>query len=223
MKAVKKFVVISASLLMLLAGNSPRLQADTIPGVFSTGVDNFGTPLSVGTTDPHYTLVASPSGPVAAITTTVHPLWVSNTLQSAWINMSGAGTDIALAGTYEYVLTFSLAGFNPATVLINGEWASDNDSIIVLNGMDMGFSNLAGSFNALTPFQLNNGFVAGVNQLKFIVNNPATELPDQPNPTGLQVHVLNATAVVPEPSTIALVSLFGLALAGVRRCCAAKL
>jgi hypothetical protein len=181
--------------------------AANIPGVFSTGVDNFGALLPVGTVDPHYTIAASPFGSIFARTTTTHHDWIANTASSRWINVTASGTDIAVPGIYEYTLTFSLVGFDHTSAAINGTWASDNDSKIFLNGVDTFLSNPISQFGALVPFTLNSGFVAGINELRFVVNNLPSSPSDTSSPTGLQVNVLDTFVQVPEPASFTLVSL----------------
>ncbi len=187
---------------LTLTINAVAATYTTIPGVFSTGVDSAGTVLPVGTTDPHWTITSSPAGAAPALATTVNFMWMGNGASSAWINASGAGDDNAPAGTYVYTLVFSLAGFDPTTAVISGQWTSDNGSTIYLNGVNTGITHsLPWEFTRFDPFQLNSGFIAGMNTLSFAVDQQdATGI----NPEGLQVDITSALAVVPEPGSPAL-------------------
>jgi hypothetical protein len=175
--------------------------------VFSTGVDDTGTPLPAGSVDPHYVITSSPAGPSPALVTDPYFMWGSlPTDSSAWINDSGTDASTA-AGNYAYTLTFSLLGFDPAMVSITGNWGSDNVSTIFLNGIHTGFTQSDPGFFEFAPFALNSGFVSGLNTLTFLVTNDPS---DDINPTGLLVQIQSAT--VPEPGSFALLGLFGAAL-----------
>lgn len=207
--------------VLMLTIQAQATVLTSIPGVFSTGVDNAGVSLSIGTVDSHYQITSSPLGAGPALTTVSDLFGAGGTATSSWINGSGTTAD-ALEGDYTYVLTFSLAGFDPATASISGLWTSDNTSAIYLNGNDTGFAmtNPWGHLVLDNIFTINSGFVAGDNVLSFLVHNDAGV---GGNPTGLQVQIQSAVAVaaVPEPTTWALCSGLGL-LALVRRNRAAK-
>ncbi|HEV2456643.1 MAG TPA: PEP-CTERM sorting domain-containing protein [Verrucomicrobiae bacterium] len=208
---MKIILFMGAYFILALTGNAQT----SIPGVFSTGVDDSGNLLSAGQTDPYWTISSSPLGAVSALAvTSLDKNWVANTASSEWINANGMGQGPAPAGLYIYTLTFSLNGLAPSTAQITGEWASDNSSEIFLNGINTGFSDTSTGFKAFGPFSITNDFVAGENELQFYV----TQDPDAPggsgkgNPEGLQVNIFSATAEpVPEPTTL---SLFALSMLG---------
>ena len=209
---MKIILSLGACVILAFTGNAQT----TIPGVFSTGVDDSGKLLAAGQTDPSWTISSSPLGAVSALAvTSLNKNWVANTASSEWINANGIGQGPAPAGLYVYTLTFSLNGLSPATAQIAGEWSSDNASEIFLNGINTGFSNTSTGFKALDPFSITNDFVAGENELQLYV----TQDPDAPggngvgNPEGLQVNIFSATGdPVPEPATI---SLFALSMLGI--------
>lgn len=188
----------------------------SIPGVFSTGVDDSGNLFSAGQTDPYWTISASPAGAVSALAVTkLNGHWVANTASSEWINANGIGQGPAPAGLYIYTLTFSLNELDPSAAQITGEWASDNSSEIFLNGINTGFSNTKYGFESLEPFSLTSDFVAGENELQFYVTQDPNAVNGNGvgNPEGLQVDIFSATAEpVPEPTTL---SLFAFSMLGI--------
>ncbi|HKX62837.1 MAG TPA: immunoglobulin domain-containing protein, partial [Verrucomicrobiae bacterium] len=169
--------------------------AEVVPGLFNTGVDASGSALPDNTVDPHYTLVVNPdsASPNTIVEdSTVFPIvagpWVANEADSKWIGPRFE-TSAAAGGDYVYRQTFSLAGINPATVRITGEWSTDNAGIdISINGTSTGLVN-SGQFVTYTAFTITSGFQAGENTLEFRVNNADVGY------TGLRVRKLRATGV----------------------------
>lgn len=151
---------------------------ERVPGVFSTGVDAAGAVLADGAADPHYKLVVNatdPNSPDAFVhDSTIFPIvagpWVANTERSKWIAPL-VNSSTAAGGDYAYRTTFDLTGYDPATAVLLGAWATDNlGTDIKLNGASTGLANTA-QFGALTSFTLTAGFVAGVNTLEFHLTN----------------------------------------------------
>lgn len=204
-----KNTILFASLcsVIILTIRAQAAVLTSIPGVFSTGVDNAGVPLASGAEDSHYLITSSPAGIGPAKATAPDFLWAGATPSSAWINGSGT-TATAAEGDYTYSLTFSLAGFEPATASISGLWTSDNASYVYLNGNYTGFSmtNPWGHLVLDNAFTINSGFVAGENVLSFVVHNDAGAID---NPAGLQVQIQSALVAVPEPASGALFAGFG--------------
>lgn len=180
-----------------------------VPGLFDTGVDASRTVLADGAVDPHFKLSTNPDGPSAdAIVhdSTVFPIvsgpWLQNNERSKWISPR-LDTVGAAGGVYVYRTTFDLTGFNPATAVLLGNWAADNDlgaSEIVLNGLRTGLKTAP--FTGLTPFVIQNTptvqFFPGVNTLDFHVENQGAGY------TGLRVEDLRVAAdpgAPPEPDT----------------------
>ncbi len=185
-----------------------------ISGLYSTGVDDSGNLLAIGTADSHYSLMFD-DGTLTPRAITPHSAWADNTDDFAqWINPSSeqnpAGTATFSPGNYAYQLTFDLTGFDPSTAIISGQWATDNSASILLNGNATGITKPERGFVSLDSFVLDFGFLPSVNTLTFLVTNTGSSN----NPTGLYVNMegdVSAT-VVPEPSTLLL---FGIGSLGV--------
>lgn len=185
---------------------------ERVPGVFSSGVDDAGAVLEDGAVDPHYKLVLNATDPnsqdALVHDSTVFPIvdgpWVANTDRSKWIAplVDSAG---AAGGDYAYRTTFDLTGYDPASAVLLGAWATDNlGTDIKLNGVSTGLQNGA-QFATLTPFTLASGFVAGVNTLEFHLTNtdPVTGF------TGLRVDNLRVGALPVELAPVLTVERSG--------------
>jgi hypothetical protein len=197
-----------------------QAEAAPIPGLYDTGVDDSNALLSAGAIDLHYTLTQSADtrfpgpdaivvGPATGDPNIGYPFapngpWIDNTPNSQWIAPQeyvftgfSTGTQMS-AGDYTYTTTFNLAGLNPATAVITGEWAADDaGAAILINGNPTGVTYPAEAYGAFQSFTISSGFVPGVNTLAFEVLN------DEDGPTGLQVDDLSGTASpVPEPVSL---------------------
>jgi hypothetical protein len=158
----------------------------TIPGLFSTGVDGTGAPLTGGSVDPHYRLTSTDAffpGPNPSVVAP-SPGFAADTSTSAWISVQPNGTGDA-GNTYTYTLTFSLSG-DPATASLSGQWACAPGCSLLLNGTMVAVKAAPGS-GTLDPFSIPTGspFVMGSNTLAFAVTTTSG------GPTGLQVNALS--------------------------------
>ena len=170
-----------------------------IPGLYNTGVDAAGRALgtpspATGVLDPHYT-ADSGTGPAGAYKIHNPPgPWVANTAQSTWINQASDGDCNVPEGTVTYRTTFTLAGLDPATAVLNGRIAADNAlSGLRINGTSISVSGV--NFGSWTQFTIDRGFQPGLNTLEFDVRNyPPTE-----NPAGLRLELWGTAQVVIGP------------------------
>jgi hypothetical protein len=166
MKRIRLFFCLGTVMILAEAG------AAVVPGLFNTGVDDSGAPLAPGSADPHYSLTGPLSNAVAVarhFSTNPKYTWVAPPSGSAWLSPNSGGR--APIGLYRYTLRFDLTGRNPDAVELIGEFASDDNATISLNGRDTGCSNQPVKYRKLTPFRIRNGFVPGMNALEFCVTN----------------------------------------------------
>ena len=159
-----------------------------LTGLFNTGLDSSGNPLADSASDPHYTLVSTPSGaPGSAVVTQQHfpiggGLWMPDTATSKWISPHADESVYSdLTGTYTYQTTFTVGG-DPTSAEINGGVAGDDQvTSILLNGKVVAM-NISGSIQSLAAFTISSGFVSGLNTLQFVVTNSGSA----PNPSGFR-------------------------------------
>lgn len=199
-----------ASMVLLLGAGTA--DAAFITTLYNTGVDASGNVLPNGTIgDPHYTLTSVPGGTTTLRVVTSangYPIgpWLGDDTTSRWIGPNSDGQLDGPSGFYNYHTTFDLTGFNLATVVITGRYATDDGGSIVLNGATVGPPS--GGFTSWTNFTLSSGFVAGINTLDFSVFNGG-------GPTGLRVEIISAqgdlASAVPAPAGAIL---FGIGLVG---------
>ena len=178
------------------AGNVTVESGDpqSVPSIFSTGLDADGAVISPGQPDPHYQLIQSAQStpPPPAIAATViqnHPAWLANDTSSSWIGPVNPGTVNVAAGTYVYRTQFSLDGFDPTSAAVTLKVAADNRvTDVLLNGVSRGIAYVG--FSAMSSsFSLTSGFLAGTNTLDFVTVNDDSSA----NPAGFRVR-LSGTA-----------------------------
>jgi hypothetical protein len=189
----------------------PPLAAAPIPGLFTTGVNNFGNALPLGSPDPHYTILETNTNPFVLTNPRIN--YVNNsTSQWIWQNSNGTPTDVSRT----FRTTFILTEIEPNTASISGKWAVDNVGLdILINGVSTGNSIPFGfsAFKNFTDFSISEGFISGLNTLDFIVR-------DEGVISGFLVGEISGTTStiskpesVPEPaSTLGLLTLGAIGL-----------
>jgi hypothetical protein len=194
------------ALLAVVAGGGSDSRAASISNLFNTGVNASSTVIpAAGVADPHYALIVSPNSATAVTvddTNYPFPPWIANSATSRWIGpaIDSFGTG---GSTFIYRTTFTLpANAQLSSVSVTGKWAVDDAGTdILINGASTGQTNT--SWTTLTPFSVTSGFVAGTNNLDFVVTNagfaPFT------NSTGLRVDAMAGNyLIVPEPVGVRL-------------------
>ncbi|MDB6039062.1 MAG: Endoglucanase, partial [Verrucomicrobiales bacterium] len=176
-----------------------------VPGLFNTGVDSNRVALADGEIDPHFQLIVNPGmeDSTSAIVedSTTFPIvagpWLPNTAISKWIGPE-LNTVNGAVGLFTYRTVIDLTNLDPQSVVILGQWATDNAGRnILVNGVSTGNPENPG-FSAYTPFAIygtNTTFVAGTNSIDFVVENV-----DAVGYTGLKMEILQSN-VLPAGST----------------------
>jgi hypothetical protein len=146
--------------------------------------------------------------------------WLLNTADSRWLGPTqfpATGLLNNVPGDFTYQLDFTITPLQFAnTARFTARIASDNSTTsILLNGNAIAVPTGV-NFRTWTGLSVASGFVAGLNTLKFKVNNAAGATG---NPTGFRVEFLSSQVeVLPEPGTWAMFLIgFGLIGATLRR------
>ena len=182
------------STVIATASMTAAAQAATITGLFDTGVDGSGTPLAENALDSHW-LVNGSGTPVVYD----HPSYLT-TPDARFIAVEAGGDYATPVNTY--TLTFNLAGLNPASAQLSGNFEADNYATVYLNGHQIA-QDIQGTvfqnFQSLTAFSASGAdFVSGLNTLSIVVT-------DTGKPSAMLVSGLSGTAAaVPEPATWAM-------------------
>ena len=151
------------------------------PAIYNTGVDNNNQQLAGGSLDPHYQMRQLTGGNYIGNTNWTNAVVMNNSITwGEWLKPSDARwiyvTDAANLGqdwgTYEFMTTFNLSGYDPSTAVLAGKCAVDQNGTIFLNGNLVATLPDGNWNNNLTSFSLNSGFLPGLNTLTFRVRFP---------------------------------------------------
>ena len=182
------FIFISS---IFLNPANPKPDLVSIPGLYSTGVDDLGNLLPDGAVDPHYQIISSSDprypGPESRVVLSegfpMDCCWLQNNNRSKWIAPQTDGKDFNAVGGYIYRVKFDLSAFKSGSAVIAGMWSTDNNGVdILINGKSTGHATPIEAFHGMYPFEIRNGFVDGINTIDFVVYNLNA-------PTGLRVEV----------------------------------
>lgn len=167
-----------AFLLALILVFTPIAFALPIPGLFNTGMDEFGNLLPDGALDPHYTFgfpLPNAGQNARVIAEPLHPSWMPNNDTSRWLwigedaHPNGNGVNDPLMAQFE--LYFDLTGFDPRTAVLRGRWVADDAGVqIYINGHPTGID--ATGFDYFTEFTIISAsmpgvFLPGLNVIEF--------------------------------------------------------
>jgi len=192
-----------------LVALSAASQANSVTTIFSTGVDDSGNVLAVGSTDTHYS-----GGPNTVYS---HPAYVANdavgSQGSAWLGSDTFPT----GGTVDYTVHFTLNEVGNA--ILTGSWGVDNMRVdILLNGTSLGISlpgvvveNFQSLHSFTTTLAQSSLFLLGDNTLTFRVQDAGN--PGAFRAAGLSV----ATTPIPGAILLFLSALGGMGFLGYRR------
>ena len=164
-KATSYHLILSVLGILILGtlGLSQNVWAGPIQ-IFSTGVNNSGTPLSLGAVDPHF--VVAETGNRAVVLNPACDCWLANDATSQWVWLTSDYSQ-NINATWTFRTTFDLAGFDPSTARIDGLVAVDNG----LNGIKLNGHSVpspSAIFSSFSAFSITSGFQSGINTLEFI-------------------------------------------------------
>ncbi len=178
-------------LALFIFSSAVKAEPVTIPGLFSTGMDNNYNILADGETDYHYRIILSADisfpGPESKVVTSLgFPFdghWLPDNERSKWIAPRTDAGNFNLPGTYIYRIQFDLSKFKSNTAVIAGLWSTDNNGLnILINSKSTGYFTPIEAYYGMFPFEIKSGFVDGINTIDFVINNINA-------PTGLRVEI----------------------------------
>lgn len=165
-----------------------------IPGLYSTGLTPDGQAMVDGGPDWHYSVM--PANAQAWVIQQPPEHWIANSATSQWVWQTASGTPTGVTRVFRH--TFDLQQVNPQTLTITGVWATAGIGMdILINGVSTG--QISSGPTAWSPFVIENGFVAGINTIDFVVYG-------QTGMAGLRVDglvgVVHSPGPGPSPSAI---------------------
>src|SRR2546430_16617592 len=152
-----------ASQFFLTATLIPTAFAATI-ALHNTGVNSADVLVATGAQASFWSLSSEPGGASEALGSLPFRFrsgsYFADTASAAWVSPNASG-NAGAGGFYTYDLIFNLAGLNPATASISGNFGTDNDGSISLNNNAPVATQAFAGFGTPTPFAVNSGFAAG--------------------------------------------------------------
>ncbi|MBN1852382.1 MAG: PEP-CTERM sorting domain-containing protein [Pirellulales bacterium] len=193
--------------------------------IYNTGVDDSGVPLADNAIDPHWTLsgvgAAAGQGPNAIVATQAGGwpvdvgVWMVDNGTSTWLvpseNTYGPG---ATDGTAIYTFSTEFTTPGDGQVTFVGVQSADNGVVAFdVDGVPGTFTPVG--FNAFADFSITASVTGTSHTLNFAVHNGTGEVnPD--GPIGFRAEFTTAE-FIPEPASLALLAIGGLALLFRRR------
>lgn len=191
-------------LLMAGVASTCAAQSVPIPGLFNTGVDDLGITLANGASDSHWSILDPMQQAVVINQSSIPGTWLPNSSDSRWIWQDAVGQPTNVTRTFR--ISFDLTGLDETTAQISGRWSVDNTGLdILINGVSTGQTQPG--FSVWTNFNVNSGFVSGMNTLDFVCRDVGVI-------SGFRAE-LEGTAGVPAPASA--LALAGLCCIGRRR------
>lgn len=196
-----------AAVTLIFSFSSSQSCAESIPGLVSTGHGLTDNQIDFNYAFSRVQGTATGTGGFGVVTTnSEYPIstseWMPNTETSSWLAPSsnqGQSYDqrTGVNGVYNWVLKFDLSGKASDTAEFSLRWLSDDIGKLYFNGI-----RITGGDSGWQAFSVHDGFVAGVNELRFEVVNVLSR---NTNPTAVRVEFLSSSiSLVPEPSLSAL-------------------
>ena len=173
----------------LVAGAAPT----PVVGLYSTGVDDQNVLLPDSAIDPHWRVSSSTDplnpGPnmYALPAGQVNAAWTPNTATGRWIGLKPLSNTTSNDAVFTFEVTVDLTGYQAAGTSLTINLSADDDYTILLNGQPTGISQ-ATAYATLHSHTITDGWIDGVNRLRFVVNNSGG------GPTGFLVSTVTATA-----------------------------
>lgn len=174
---------------IVTAGSSGKCKCPktdlTAGKALSTGVNDNGTLLPVGSQDQDYALTLQNGSTTIPVVLTPNPAWVTSS-NAAWIGPAqGSGQNTVQ--TFKYSININLPACNSTGLSIKGKYAADNSAyILVNNDQTQLFPTVSSTgFRQFVDFEITSGLQAGQNTLTFVVKNDS-------GVTGLLVEITEA-------------------------------
>lgn len=199
---------------------SAGLLATQQIGLWNTGVNSSGQKL--GFQQEAHGITAQrtdtdPTGSFKVFSTHPNGGWLADNASNAstWVTAENLAVSAGNPGNTErasiWEFTWNVNNTLGTDLVVEGQWASDNDAEIYLNGVSTGITRIRQfsgdeiterTFDVFKSFTI-TGFLAGANTLTIRLNNQPAG-PEVPEQTVMGLRVEFTSAAVPEPSSLLL-------------------